>query len=96
MRQNRLIHHNSENRCADHKLIFSFSCPVFTTVVHCLACPLYVIGFPLVITLLKANFTILKIFYKGTKRQLYNIFNISLKVAYIVNIYLFMAVKTMS
>ena len=31
-----LIHHNNENRCADHKLISSLSCPVFATVFLCL------------------------------------------------------------
>ena len=94
------MHHNNENRCADYKLISPFSCPVFTTVFHCLApafqqrfcsmvpCLLYEIGFPSVITLMKANFTILKIFYKGTKRRVYNILYISLKLAYSVNIHL--------
>ena len=37
MQQKQLMHHNNKNRCADHKLISPFSCPVFTTVFHCLA-----------------------------------------------------------
>ena len=49
---------------------------------------LYVIGFPSVIILMKVNFTILTIFYKGTKRRVYNILYISLKLAYSVDIHL--------
>ena len=37
---------------------------------------------------MKAKFTILKIFYKGTKRRVYNILYISLKLAYSVDIHL--------
>ena len=100
MQQRQLMHHNIENKCADHKLISTLSCHVFTTVFHCLclhsskdfvqlvACLLYVIGFPSVIILMKANFTILKIFYKGTKRRVYSILYISLKPAYSVDIHL--------
>ena len=100
MQQRQLMHHNIENKCADHKLISTLSCHVFTTVFHCLclhsskdfvqlvACLLYVIGFPSVIVLMKANFTILKIFYKGTKRRVYSILYISLKPAYSVDIHL--------